>query len=275
MYLNATSYCRYSITNHISYSWSASTLGRLGQRCSIPFRISRGSTVSFVRLHGSSKRYKDDSDEYRRPGRGSKIYIWSLIALNASVFLAWNASRNKPQLHLLLREKFLISVDRIKLSRYYTLLTSTISHQEPFHLLSNMYTLHLFSTILWQCPGLKLGHFVILTVGSGIAGSAAYVTEKLTQGSYQAALGASGMVMGMGAAASLLVPRQPMLFMGVIPMPLWTIVAGYAAFDAYYLNSKSSVAHSGHLGGLVFGSAYYFLSLYRFGGIGRLFKIKF
>ena len=275
MYFNAASCYRYGIFNRTSCSWSAFPLGRLGQHYYIPFRTNKSSTVSLVRLYGTSKRFKNDSDEVRRPVYGSKIYIWSLIGLNASVFLAWNASRSDPRLYHFLRETCLISVDKIKSNRYYTLLTSTVSHQEPFHLLSNMYTLYLFSAILWQCPGLNLGHFVILTMGSGIAGSAAYVIEKLTQGSYQPALGASGMVMGMGAAASLLVPRQPMLFMGIIPTPLWAIVAGYAAFDAYYLTSKSSIAHSGHLGGLVFGSAYYFLSLYRFGGIGRSFQKGF
>ena len=272
MYLNGASLSRYSIISRISYQWSTCSSGKLGQRYFIPFGMNQGSTVSFVRQHGTSKRDNENSDKLKRPGNGSKIYIWSLIALNASVFLAWNASRSDPQLYIFLRETCLVSVDRIKSHRYYTLLTSTISHQEPVHLLSNMYTLHLFSAILWRCPGLKLGHFVILTLGSGIAGSAAYVIQKLKQGLYQPALGASGMVMGMGAAASLLVPRQPMLFMGIVPMPLGAIVAGYAAFDTYYLTSNSSVAHSGHLGGLIFGSAYYFLSLYRFGGVGRFFQ---
>jgi membrane associated rhomboid family serine protease len=49
---------------------------------------------------------------------------------------------------------------------------------------------------------------------------------------------------------------------GIIPLPLWATVAGYAVYDGYYLNDNNSrIGHAGHLGGLAFGIAYYLLRL--------------
>ena len=273
MYTNTASRIRFGVISQNVVPSKVALATRSGQRRLSPLNPNKHTTISISRHNSTYKRHGKTNPEFEMPDRKPRLYIYTLMALNASVFLAWTASQRDHRLFVLLREKCLVSVESIKSHRYYTLLTSAFSHMEPFHLLGNMYTLYIFSSILWSCPGLKLGHFVILTLGSAITGSAGYVLEKSMQNSYQQpALGASGMVTGMGAAASLLVPHQPMLIMGVIPMPLWMLVAGYAIADGYYLSSKSKTAHSGHLGGLAWGSAYYFLSLYRFGGIGSFLQ---
>lgn len=75
------------------------------------------------------------------------------------------------------------------------------------------------------------------------------------------------MVMGMGAAATLLAPMTQMVVL-VFPAPLFLVTAGYVAADTYYLDSKTSrIGHAAHLGGLAFGAVYYFVSLRRFGGV--------
>ena len=117
---------------------------------------------------------------------------------------------------------------------------------------------------------------MILTLGSAITSSAGYVLQKSIQKSYNMpALGASGMVMGMGAAALLLFPYQTVVLKGTIPMPLWACVAGFAVVDGYFLNRESKIAHSGHLGRLAWGAAYYFFLLYRFCGFKYILQIRF
>ena len=258
---------------HRSMLSKIASVTRPGQRYLRTFNHRRHPAISAVRQVHTRKRPQTLNTDPRMPDNKPRVYVYSLIVANVSFFLAWHESLRNPRLFEFMCEKCLISVESIKSHRYYTLVTSAFSHREPFHLLSNMYTLYIFSAILWQCPGLKLGHFITLTLGSAITGSAGYVLEKSIQKShYHPASGASGMVLGIGAAASLLNPHQPLFLFGVIPMPLWIFIAVYAVFDGYYLNSKSKTAHSGHLGGLLWGSAYYFLSLYRFGGVGRLFQ---
>lgn len=127
----------------------------------------------------------------------------------------------------------------------------------------------------------------VLALGSAIVGSYAFhfhrapqeTTRKTSAGIWQRsgngnvivegwqALGASGMVMGMGGAATLLAPmRQMLVFM--FPAPLFVVTAGYAAADTYFLRSKTSkIGHAAHLGGLAFGFVYYIVSLRRFGGV--------
>lgn len=116
---------------------------------------------------------------------------------------------------------------------------------------------------------------LLVALGSGLAGSAGYVLQHkaAAKGSknriealqhYQAsALGASGAVMGLSAVATCFLPQMPLQLMFIpIPIPLWAVTAGYFAVDAYYLSSRTSrTAHAGHLGGLAFGAAAYFVML--------------
>ena len=49
---------------------------------------------------------------------------------------------------------------------------------------------------------------------------------------------------------------------GIIPVPLWALMTGYAIYDGYYLSdSRSKIGHGGHLGGIAFGVVYYFAKL--------------
>ena len=83
--------------------------------------------------------------------------------------------------------------------------------------------------------------------------------QSKTRNYNSSALGASGAVMGVGALTACLMPNAPMQLMLIpITFPLWVFVAGYGLIDSYFLDSPtSSIAHAGHLGGLVFGAAYY------------------
>jgi membrane associated rhomboid family serine protease len=95
--------------------------------------------------------------------------------------------------------------------------------------------------------------------------------RRVVQINWQA-LGASGAVMGMGSAAAFLSPFAPIAVM-FIPMPLWVATIGYVAADTYFLNSeRSKVGHAAHLGGFVFGVAYYASCLRNYGGVWSLIR---
>lgn len=136
-------------------------------------------------------------------------------------------------------------------------------------------------------------HLIMLALGSAIASSYALHYQRRPQESFEKnsgsniwqrfgngnsvverwqALGASGVVMGMGASATLLAPFAQMSVM-FIPMPLFILTAGYVAFDTYYLDSKTSrIGHAAHLGGLTFGVVYYLASLRQFGGVWQFLR---
>ena len=210
----------------------------------------------------------------------ANTFTWSVIGLNVVIWLGLNtmksntqnpSQRDPPEKAL---ENFTISMKNIQSQRYHTILTSAFAHYDLPHLVVNMMSLRAFSSALMYMSGIGSGHLAGLMLSSAISGSVGYLIQKKLQNANdnEAALGASGVVMGLGAAASLLSPNTTMLLLGVVPVPLWLLIGGYAAYDMYYLSEKSRIAHSGHLGGLAAGTIYYFLALRRFGGVGRLFR---
>lgn len=182
----------------------------------------------------------------------SKTLIWSTIGLNVAVFGAWNWSRGtdpvngasgpsfrvygdkrqvslKRQTEKTLDENFLLRPSDLQNAKYWTLITSAFSHQALYHGLGNMFAIHAFGTVLAYAgvPPLALG---MLMMGSAVGGSLGFLAQHgglhgaKRRSSWQriehAALGASGMAMGMGAAAALLRPTSQMLVMGIIPLPM-------------------------------------------------------
>lgn len=229
------------------------------------------------------------------PFRPGKTLLWTSIGACTAVFAAWQyaasgtparptssgwfgakpaAPTSQQQVGKFLVDNFLLSTRHIQAGKYWTLVTSAFSHKDFNHLLFNMFGLHAFSTIMIYSIGspVQLG---ALMLGSAVAGSAGYLYQQAQSSSVvpSFALGASGMVMGIGTAAAMLRPKTPMALFGIIPAPLWALVAGYVAIDSYYLDHpQSRIGHSAHLGGAVFGALYYTLFLRRFGGILGAFR---
>ncbi|KAF2835956.1 rhomboid-domain-containing protein [Patellaria atrata CBS 101060] len=166
-------------------------------------------------------------------------------------------------------ENFTVSIP--VLTRYpekaYTLLTSTFSHRDLGHFVFNMVTFHTFASIL-RYRGITGPQLLTLYIGSGIVGSLGFVINEAlnarrSQGDRRihTALGASGAVMGLGATAALLAPSTQILIF-FIPAPLWLAVSGYLAVDWFYMNDpRTRTAHAGHIGGALFGAAYWFIRL--------------
>lgn len=235
-----------------------------------------------------------------RPGgvdthREAMAAIWMIITANGCVFGLWQyANYTKDnRLRQWLNTNFTLSLKNYFENRSWTALTAAFSHTDLVHFAFNMLALHAFASILSWVPGIGAMHVQFLCLGSAVAASYAWLKERQwgepratftsdkrmvppvrPAALYTTGLGASGMVMGAGAAAACLMPLAPMRIMGVIPAPLWAVTLGFAAVDTYFLHTDSKVGHSAHLGGSIFGLVYYAVFLRWYGGIWQMIRMR-
>lgn len=216
--------------------------------------------------------------------------IWLIIGLNTAIFgtFQWAQYRGDRSLQSLILDNTLCSWAQYNAGKWWTLITCAFTHFNLAHFAFNMLTLHAFCSIVSWAPGVGGAHIIGLALGSAVAGSYGWLWHRKKLNGNQnpqsnfgrpsarhgptdsaAAVGASGVVMGVGAAATCLMPFAPMNLMFIpIRIPLWAMTLAYAAVDIYYLdNASSRVGHAGHLGGSIFGLVYYFAYLRRMGGI--------
>ena len=225
--------------------------------------------------------------------RFGKAVLWSAIGINVGIWAYWryaySLSRGsmadilsgalKPNSSRLwpinfLNSNFLLNVDDVA-QRPWTVVTSAFSHQDIGHLAGNMFSLYAFGSVLLSV-GITPVAFSSILLGSAVAGSFGFLyhsstKQRVVDGFHRKSvngLGASGAVMGVGAAAALLRPTASMLIFGVIPVPLFLLLGSYVYYDSYYMDDPSSmVGHAAHLGGAAFGAGAYFLVLRRYGGL--------
>ncbi|KAF6819549.1 rhomboid family protein [Colletotrichum sojae] len=144
-----------------------------------------------------------------------------------------------------------------------TLVTSAFSHIQPLHLLVNMSTYSTYAKNLYML-GISPLRFAVLALGSGIAASVAHVLNarrprSRRDGSAGTAVGASGILTGLGTALAFVFPSLKVRLSGTdVVLPLRAVLVGMFAVDAYCLGTEkdTGVGHAGHLGGALFGLAY-------------------
>lgn len=152
-----------------------------------------------------------------------------------------------------------------------------------------MFALWTFGGMIAFIPGVGAAHIYALAFSSAIASSTAWllhtrskeptiVEKKLGPFTTQrtrvidSALGASGVVMATAATATCLMPMAPMLIMAIVPAPLFVSTGLFAGIDLYLLDARDKIGHSAHLGGFLFGIAYYLVMLRKRGGIWQMMK---
>ncbi len=141
------------------------------------------------------------------------------------------------------------------LTHPYMFITSIFLHANITHIFLNAYALFLFGYIVERKLDKK--EYLILFFGSGIFGSLLYYISYLIGLTPDIpALGASGAIYGILAAAALLYPDL-MVFLFFVPMKMknavliWFLISFIGLF-----NISSGIAHAAHLGGLIFGYLY-------------------
>lgn len=226
----------------------------------------------------------------------ARMAIRTIIGLNTAIFGTWYYAESTRDGALLqwLHENFTLSIMNYRAGRYWTLITSAFAHQNFFHFLFNMIAFNAFGTMLAWMPGIGAAHIISLCLGSAITGSFAFLYTHGLQdpppknskfpgaiigtGTVQlSALGASGMVMGAGMAATCLLPTAPMsLLFPPVTLPLWMLMSIYVGLDFYFLGDmRSRIGHDAHIGGAVYGAMYYFGNLRKYGGVWHLIRRMF
>uniref|UniRef100_A0A6U0IQP7 Peptidase S54 rhomboid domain-containing protein n=1 Tax=Minutocellus polymorphus TaxID=265543 RepID=A0A6U0IQP7_9STRA len=185
----------------------------------------------------------------------SPTLYFGLISI-LSTFMAWQI----PALQRTMQTHFICSKYNIKRGRYHTILTSAMSHVSLMHLLINCYALYSFGPQVRQSIasfGLPLWPFAL---GSALTGSLFYLF--LTRDG-RGCLGSSAITVALMAFFARTYPNAQLGFIvGFIPIRLPAEYALFAIglvslFGSLVSGLRDNVAHSAHLGGLVFGVIYF------------------
>jgi membrane associated rhomboid family serine protease len=133
---------------------------------------------------------------------------------------------------------------------YWRLITAAFLHYGPFHLLTNMFVLYWFGSLLEQRIG--SGKYLLLYLVSGLAGSAgALIASPLVP-----TVGASGAIFGVLGAGLVLERQRDYVFGGsALGIIVINLVLSFAI---------ANISIGGHIGGLIGGAACG-LGLTRFG----------
>jgi hypothetical protein len=133
------------------------------------------------------------------------------------------------------------------------------------HLLFNMMTLYYFGKIVEQEVGVK--HFLIVYIGGGIVAGLSCLTELWLRYMYSGDIfflengmvGASGSVLATVAVFVLLNPHSKLYLMFIpVGIPANRALALFIGVSIImmFFEATNFIAHSAHIGGMVFGYVY-------------------
>ncbi|MEU3603981.1 rhomboid family intramembrane serine protease [Streptomyces sp. NPDC035033] len=136
----------------------------------------------------------------------------------------------------------------VAFGEWYRLLTATVLHQEPWHILLNLLGLWMIGGVVE--PELGRSRYALLCLLSGLSGSVlAYVVAAPNQPS----LGASGIVFGLIGAWAVL-DRRLRHDMGPVAL--------FVALSLVMTFTRPGISWEGHIGGLLAGALVTFVFVY-------------
>jgi len=179
--------------------------------------------------------------------------VMMLILVNVIVYLM---QRSNPAI----TDQFALSAMAVRSGEIYTMVTCMFLHGDFFHILFNMWMLHMFGNLLEARMG-KTSFFLLYFI-SGIVGSVLYVLVNWN--SPIGCIGASGAVMGLAIATAMFYPNmQIMLLFPPVPMKMKTFAVVFVLIEIFLETTKfdrgsflGNVAHVAHLGGVLGGYLY-------------------
>jgi membrane associated rhomboid family serine protease len=135
-------------------------------------------------------------------------------------------------------------------------------HRDFFHILFNMLILWMFGVELERMWGTRF--FLKYYAITGVGAAATAVTASLLPFGFSTlmysavTIGASGAIYGLLLAFALYFPNRPILMFLLFPVPAkyFVMILGGIAFLSSIGGAGGGIAHTAHLGGLVFGYAY-------------------
>jgi rhomboid family protein len=170
----------------------------------------------------------------------------------------------------------LLDTQRVAAGEVWRLVTYAFVHADLgnnfwMHIVFNMWMLWLFGGYVEDIYG--RWEFLTFYLTSALAGGLVFCGEYALRGQPGFCLGASGAVTATMVLCAFYHPRLTILFMFVIPTPVWVLAILYVAIDAFAFlsGSREQVAVTVHLAGAAF-AALYFQTKIRILGIGTWFR---
>jgi len=177
--------------------------------------------------------------------------IFSIIGINAIVFVGW---RLFPL--FMMRHFIQLSGDK----RAYTLLTSSFSHQDLWHLGFNMVALYSLGKFLYKFIGKE--DFFALYLSSAVVSAFCSRVNMLIANRFMSSLGASGAIYSSIGVLYTFFPQATLMLFFVIPAQASVLIPGLFIFEVLGLfgfwRKAIPIAfdHAAHLGGFITGLAY-------------------
>lgn len=176
------------------------------------------------------------------------VGIASLIIIFANLIFSYKGFENG-----LFFDNYKFHVDKILIKRdYLRLVSSGFLHADWMHLIFNMVSLYLFSSILENNVGLIF--FALIYFISLVGGNLFALYVHRNHGDYSA-IGASGAVSGIIFACIALYPSIKIGFILIpISIPSWIYGILFVAISIYGIKTKrDNIGHEAHLGGAIIG----------------------
>lgn len=140
----------------------------------------------------------------------------------------------------------------------YPWFVAIFAHGGFFHIFVNSLALYFFGPVVERRIGST--KFAAVFLVGGVLAGLAQVGTALAMGQAAAVLGASGGIMAIMGVLTVLNPSLRVYLYFIIPMPLWVLTLGFAAYSAFMTASggigATGVAQVAHLAGLGVGLLY-------------------
>jgi membrane associated rhomboid family serine protease len=197
------------------------------------------------------------------PGRGweNRTSGWSavtwIIVINAAAYLLQMLGGVRFEAW------FMLDPEAVLHGQVWRLTTYDFLHDRfgIWHILFNMYILYITGRDLEARRGSR--EFVAFYLVAGVISGAIFCLWSIFLGHVSPAIGASGAVSAVMIVYALTHPHEVWRIWGILPIPVWVIAALTVILDLHPMLLQLSgeafddgVAHSAHIGGIVFGALY-------------------
>lgn len=156
-------------------------------------------------------------------------------------------------------DALILDTEEVAHGQVWRLITYAFLHStgDLFHIVFNMLLLWFFGRDIEDLYGPR--EFLAFYLVSALLGGIAFELWGLREPVPQLCMGASGAVMAVMVLLACHYPRRTILFMMILPVPIWAFAAFLVLQDTLGLigKSHSSTAFVVHLAGALFGFVYY------------------
>jgi len=181
----------------------------------------------------------------------TRYVIW-LLAANGVVFL-FEALSDRNFWFLLKNFSLLGNMAWASFLEPWRLISYQFIHNDPWHLLMNMFGLYFFGPPLEKYWGPR--RFLIFYLLCGVAGGLAFIVLSTALGMTGPLIGASGAVLGLLAACAVLFPQMVLIFI-FFPVPIRVAAMIIIAVAVLYILWEKRLGEACHLGGMIAGFLY-------------------